>query len=460
MKDIDFYKDQFTKKREDLLNDYFTFLRFKSITTDPKYKDEVEACAQWLFDYLKESTLKVEKWETGRAPIIFAQDLRAGPEKETLLIYCHYDVQPVDPLELWTTPPFEPTLREGEVYARGAADNKGQCFYTIQALKALLKVHERLPINIKFIIEGEEESGSIGLSHILDQKKEALKADYLMVVDSGIHTLQRPAITLGARGICGLEVTLKESDFDLHSGAAGGLAYNPNRALVKMLTQLHDAEGRVVIPGFYDDILPLTQQEKEAISFDFDEAAFKSMFGFTPTGMEKGFTPNEACWLRPTLEINGMWGGYAGVGFKTVIPAEAHAKISCRLVPNQNPEKVLNLVKDYLIKITPPALKIHIAPFHEGGKGCGMSFRTHPFSRIATIMSESYAQVFGKPCEKILLGGSIPIAARLCEVAEAEMLLVGLGLPDDRIHAPNEHFGLDRLEKGYLTICRAIELFG
>ncbi len=449
------FKELYEKEKQKNLADYFTFLRFKSIATDPAFKDEVHACANWLADYLKKSGLEVENWDTGRAPTLFAHDLRAGPEKETLLIYCHYDVQPVDPLSEWTTPPFEPNERDGEIYARGAADNKGQCFYTTLALKALLKTRDLLPVNIKFLIEGEEESGSVGLAQIIESKKEALKADYLVIVDSGIESLETPAITLGARGIVCYQIALKEANYDLHSGQTGGIAYNPNRALAEMLAKLHDSEGKVTVPGFYDAVTPLSPHEKEAISFDLDHERFHKMFGFKPNGMEKGMSPHEAAWIRPTLEINGMWGGYTGTGFKTVIPSKAYAKISCRLVPNQDPAIISKQVKDYLKQLAPTGMILEIETIPGNGKG----FRTDPQSRIVKLMSQSYTQVFEKPCKNILIGGSIPIAAQLCEAAQAEMVLVGLGLPDDHIHAPNEHFGLDRLEKGYLTICQAIELF-
>lgn len=449
------FKELYEKEKQQNLADYFTFLRFKSIATDPAYKEEVQHCAHWLADYLKKSGLKVEIWDTGRAPSLFAHDLRAGPEKETLLIYCHYDVQPVDPLNEWITPPFEPTERGGEVYARGAADNKGQCFYTTLALKALLKTRDRLPVNIKFLIEGEEESGSVGLSQILESKKEALRADYLVIVDSGIESMETPAITLGARGLVCFQISLKEADYDLHSGQAGGIAYNPNRALAEMLVKLHDPDGKVTVPGFYDAVIELPQHEKEAISFDLDHERFQHMFGFKPSGREKGMSPHEAAWIRPTLEINGMWGGYTGAGFKTVIPSKAYAKISCRLVPNQDPAIIAQQVRDSLQQLTPKGMTLEIETIPGNGKG----FRTDPQSRIVKLMSQSYTQVFSKPCKNILIGGSIPIAAELCSVAGAEMVLVGLGLPDDHIHAPNEHFGLNRLEKGYLTICQAIELF-
>lgn len=433
------------------IDDFFTFLRFKTIATDPAYKEDVVACAQWLKGYLEEGNLEVEIWETDGSPVVFAQNLSAGPDKETLLLYCHYDVQPVDPLDEWISPPFEPTVRDGEVYARGAVDNKGQCFYTMLALKHL----KDFPINVKLVIEGEEESGSVALSKILKEKSAELKADYLMIVDSGFEKIDEPAITIGARGIACCQVNVHEASCDLHSGWAGGIAYNPNKALAKMLASLHDEKGAVTVPGFYEGITPISKAEREEIDFTFDAAYWRELFGFEPRWIEKGYTPLEANWLRPTLEINGIWGGYTGSGFKTVIPQTAHAKVSCRLVPGQDPDQVVKRVEEHLQSITPEGLKTTVDVFPGHGRG----FRTTPHSRIVDLMEQTYTGVFGKPCKKILIGGTIPIAVELGEAAQAEMVLVGLGLPGDLIHAPNEHFGLDRLEMGYQTILQAFERF-
>jgi len=455
MNDLIAFETIYEQNKTQFLDDYSTFLRFKSIATDPNYKKDVLNCADWLCEYLLSSGLEVEKWETANAPIVFASDLRAGPEKETLLIYCHYDVQPVDPLNEWISPPFEPTVRNGEIYARGAQDDKGQCFYTLLALKTLLLHYKPLPLNLKFIIEGEEESGSSGLCKLLTEKKQTLKADHLLIVDSGIEEPNTPAITLGARGIICMEASLQEASFDLHSGMAGGIAYNPNRALVELLSKLHNEDGSISIPGFYDSLTEIHPDERTKLSFDFDREVFYQQFGFYPSGMEKELSAKEANWLRPTLEINGIWGGYTGSGFKTVIPATANAKLSCRLVPDQDPDKLTTLIENYLRQHTPKELKLTFTVYEGSGKG----FRTTPNARIAKIMAQSYSDVFEKPCQNILIGGSIPIAAALARCAEAEMVLVGLGLPDDHIHAPNEHFGLDRFKKGFLTICRAIQLF-
>lgn len=447
------YRETYAQQRESILRDYFTFLKFPSIATDPEFADDVHACAHWLQEQLQSCGLDVELWETSTFPTLFATDLRAGPDKETLLIYCHYDVQPVDPLNEWESPPFEPQIRDGKVYARGAVDDKGQCFYTLQAIKALIEKHGRFPLNLKFIIEGEEESGSTGLYSILEEKAEALAADHLLIVDSALHRPGEPVISVGARGMIALSLSLRGSSVDLHSGLVGGVAYNPNRAMVELLASLHDSSGYVNIPGFYDNVVQITPGEKEVIDFSFDEAEFTHNFGAKTTGMEQGVPPGEAVTLRPTLEINGIHGGYGGPGIKTVIPAKVEAKITCRLVPQQDPERIALLLKEHLLSNVPGELEleIDILPGH------GWGFRTNPHSKIAEAMRQGYETVFEKPCTSVLMGGSIPIAGDLARVSGADVVLVGVGLPTDRIHAPNEHFGLDRFEQGFLTICHGIE---
>lgn len=449
------HKKVYEEKKEEFLRDFFAFLKFPSISTDPSYKKDVESCCDFVCDYLRKSGLTVEKWPTKGYPTIFATHFE-DEKYETLLIYCHYDVQPVDPLELWKSPPFEPTLRDGNVYARGAVDDKGQCFYTMAAIRTLLQEKKKLNLNIKFIIEGEEESGSIGLHGILQEKKKQLQADHILIVDSGIQSDGQPAITLGARGIVTFTVTLKGSHSDLHSGTHGGIAYNPNRALAELLASLYDEDGKVTVEHFYDDVTTLSDKEKSELNLIFNEEELKKEFGILPVGGEKQVPPLESAWLRPTLEINGMAGGYYGPGFKTVIPSIATAKISCRLVPNQNPEKIAELVKKHLLKHVKKGIEIKV----EIMEGKGGAFRANPKAKIAAVMAKAYSDVFEKPCHKIMIGGSIPIAAELAEVAGGEMLLVGLCLASDLIHAPNEHFGLKRFEQGFLSICRGIELLG
>lgn len=436
------------------LKDYFTFLKFPSISSEPDYKQDMIDCAHWVIDYLKKIGFKTELWETSGHPVIFASNMQAGPDKPTLLIYNHYDVQPVDPLELWTTPPFEPTIRDGQVYARGAQDNKGQCFYTLHALKSLFEKHKTLPINIKLCIEGEEECGSVGLSEMLKIKQKELKADYLAIVDLGIPAPDVPSVTLGIRGIISMDLEVHGSKTDMHSGCNGGLLYNPIHALTEILAKLRDPSGKIAVPGFYDDALPLSEKERSQISWDFDPKKYQANFGVLPTGGEKNLSPLERNWVRPTLEINGITGGYSGAGFKTVIPAKASAKISCRVVPNQDPHKIGTLVAQFLEKNAPEGVQVKATVHHGGGK----AVRSNPDSKVVQAFAKAFSEIFQKPCRFIFEGASIPIVTELAEASQSEVVLVGLGLADDQIHAPNEHFGIDRLEKGSAIMMRAIEL--
>jgi len=442
------------KNKKDIIDDYFTFLKYPSISSEPEYKKEVLACALWLRDYLKKLRFHVELWPTEGHPTIFASNLDAGPEKPTLLIYNHYDVQPVDPIEKWHSPPFTPTVAKGAVYARGAQDNKGQCFYVLQALKLLLKRDGALPINVKWCIDGEEEIGSPGLSTLLPKKHKELRADYLAVIDLGLRNVKVPAVTLGVRGIVTMDVELTGGTTDLHSGTHGGIAYNPNHALVELLASLRDSKGRVTVPGFYDDVSVLSKKDKELLAFDFDADQFAKDTGAEPLGGEQQFTPLERAWTRPTLEINGISGGYAGAGFKTVIPAVASAKISCRVVPDQDPEQIGKLVANHLKKAAPKGMKVsvHLHP------GAGKAARASLKSKIVQATAEAYEEVFQKPCEYIFEGGSIPIAPALAKASQSEMVLFGLGASSDLIHAPNEHFSIDRIEKGIRIITRLLEL--
>lgn len=449
-------RDYYKKHEEEALQDYFTFLRFQSVSSEPQYKQQMEACAQWVVEYLNKIGFTTQIWPTSKYPVIYAFNIDAGPDKPTLLIYNHYDVQPVDPLEEWLSPPFEPTIREGEVYARGAQDNKGQCFYTLFAIKALMDLNGKLPINIKFCIEGEEECGSIGLSEILSKRKKELQADYLAIVDMGIRSPKAPAVTLGVRGIVTMDVEVTGTKTDLHSGSHGGIAYNPLHALVGILTKLRDKKGRIKVPGFYNQVEELDPVEKKRIAFEFDENEYISLFGAKPRGGEKDFSPQERAWTRPTIEINGISGGYSGEGFKTVIPSKAIAKLSCRLVPNQNPVKIGKKVAKFIEKNAPEGVeaKVHI---HEGG---GKAVRANPSSKVVQAFAKAYEDVFNAPCAFTYSGGSIPIVQQLSDISHSEIVLVGLGLPGDQIHAPNEHFGIDRIEKGFLVIAEAIKKLG
>ena len=446
-------KRWFSLHQKQIRDDYFQFLRFRSISTDPAYRKDCEECAEWLRAYLQRGGLHAELIKTSGLPIVYAEDLSAGDASETVLLYGHYDVQPVDPVELWNSPPFEPTERDGSVFARGAVDDKGQIFYALLAVLCWKELRGSLPVRIKFCIEGEEECGSKGLSGALPKLHSKLRADHLLVVDFDQFDRDVPAVSLGARGLAALEVTLTGSNIDLHSGLCGGIAYNPNRALVELLAKLWDQDGRVQVPGFYDDVLELSEEEKNGYSYRADQSYYMQQFGIEVFGGETGRTLKEANWFRPTLEINGISGGYAGSGIKTVIPSSAHAKISCRLVSNQDPEKISRAVEAFLKSHVVHGMKITIVR-HPGEP----AFRGDPKSKLARAISSASSEITGASCKSTMSGGSIPVVPSLVRASGAQVVGMGYGLIDDQIHAPNEHFDMHRFELGFLTVGRAIGL--
>lgn len=449
-------KEQFARDRERIVADYFKFLRFPSISSEPEYQREVENCFQWLQQYLESMGLRTERWDTPRHPVLFAEYHTGDAGKPTVMIYNHYDVQPVDPLEEWTSPPFEPTVRDGEVYARGAQDNKGQCFYVLSAIRALIETTGTLPVNLKLCIEGEEEIGSPGLAGLLAARRDRLQADHLLIVDLGLHQAGKPAVTLGIRGLVSMTVEVTGSTCDLHSGSHGGIVINPLHALVKLLADLRAEDGSIAVPGFYDAVVPPTAAERSKLNFSFDEQDYGQKFGAASSGGEQSFSPLESAWLRPTLEINGLQGGYSGKGFKTVIPSRAVAKLSCRLVPEQDPLTIGRLVADYLQSRAPQGIEVRV----EIHPGVGKAVRTSSESKVIRAVAQAYSEVLGGSCDFILEGASIPVVVELAAVSGAEIALMGYGLPGDRIHAPNEHFGLERIEHGFLTIARALQILG
>ncbi|MBM3184031.1 MAG: dipeptidase, partial [Chlamydiae bacterium] len=417
------------------------------------YRNECEKAAAWLVDFIKKRGMEAEVIATSHLPLVMAQDLSAGEKKPTVLVYGHYDVQPVDPLELWHSPPFEPTERNGSIFARGAVDDKGQIFYAVLAALAWKDLGHPLPVNLKFCIEGEEEFGSQGLSKALPKLKAKMKADYLVVVDFDQFDRGIPAISMGARGISSLEVILKGSKGDLHSGIYGGIAYNPNRALALLLSKLWDAKGRVQVPGFYDDVVECSQKEMEMYACRYDRDYYLKQVGIEAFGGEEGKSIREANYFRPTLEINGIVGGYTGAGIKTVIPATASAKITCRLVPNQDPEKINQAVAAFLKKQVVKGMKVEVI-FHPGSP----AFRGNRNSKIVKAIASAATELTGKECKYVLAGGSIPVVSELVKATSAEVVGMGVGLLDDQIHAPNEHFDMERFEEGFLTFGRALSL--
>jgi len=440
------WQEWFANNRSAILEDYFTFLRFRSIGVDSSCKQECTDCAQWVESYLKDLGLSTQVWETPSHPIIFAEKRSKSKDAPTLLIYHHYDVQPVDPIELWDSDPFEPVLKGETVYARGAQDNKGQCMYSLAAIKALLSFEDELPFHLKVFLEGDEEAGSSASEPILYEKKEELASDAVLVVDVLLPAPGVPSVTSGVRGILGFEVVCRGAKEDLHSGEFGGVAYNPLRALSSALSSIWDQEGKIAIPHFYDDLVNLSEQQRSLLNFELEESFLKEM-GVHSFCAEPGFSIGESRSIRPTVEIHGLSGGYSGGGIKTVIPKEAKAKLSCRLVPNQEPEKIFSLIGAHLEKQMPKGMEIEVI-CKEGKAG----YWSSPDSLIAQVAKKAYEEVMGKKCSQSISGASIPILNALAKVAGGDVLLIGYGLPSDQIHAPNEHFGLDRFEMGFLTM--------
>ncbi|WML56059.1 dipeptidase [Neobacillus sp. PS2-9] len=431
-------------------------LRIPSISSLSEHKEDIQKAASWIAKKLESIGMEhVEIIQTKGHPIVYADWLHQE-NAPTVLVYGHYDVQPVDPVHLWETPPFEPTIRDQKIYARGATDDKGQTFLHIKAVETLLKSEGKLPVNVKFCIEGEEEIGSPHLPPFLAENKEKLACDVVVISDSDMWDRGVPAITYSLRGLCALELSLKTANSDLHSGMYGGGVQNANHLLVKLLSTLHDENGKVKVEHFYDDVVELTEFEKEQIkALDFNEEKLKQTLGLSElTGGENNDFPySERINSRPTLEINGLWGGFQGEGTKTVIPNEAHAKITCRLVHNQNPVKIQGLIKKHLEEHAPKGCTVNVTL-----QDTGNPFLTPIDSPMIQKAAEAYETVYGKAPVYKREGGSIPIVSDFSHSLHAPVVLMGFGLPDENLHAPNEHFNLENFDKGILTICSFLGL--
>lgn len=425
----------------DLLKD---FLRLPSISNDPARKEDVARTAAWVQNRLQDiGCTRTEIFPTEGNPIVYGEWLGA-PSGRTILVYGHYDVQPVDPLELWKTPPFEPEVRDGRVYARGACDDKGQMAIHMNALEAHLAVNQTCPVNVKFLIEGEEEVGSTHLEPFVAAHKELLACDAVVVSDTEMFAKGVPSITHALRGLSYLQIDVVGSKTDMHSGSFGGVVINPAFALAHILAQLKDAKGKIKVPGFYDTVRKLTTAERKAFaSLPHSDARLKKQVGAPELFGEPGFTTLERMWARPTLEINGIWGGFTGEGAKTVIPAEAHAKISMRLVPDQTPSDIAKKVQDFIKTIAPKAVKVTVRNLHGGP--AWLAETDHPALQAA---ERAVKRAFGKKPVFIREGGSIPIIAAFSRLLKVPCVLLGIGLPDDACHAPNEKLDLDNFYKG------------
>ncbi|WP_026694136.1 dipeptidase [Peribacillus kribbensis] len=430
-------------------------LRIPSVSSLSEHKEDIQKAASWISGKLESIGLEhVEIVQTKGHPIIYADWLHQE-NAPTVLVYGHYDVQPVDPIHLWETPPFEPAIRDEKIFARGATDDKGQTFLHIKAVETLLKSEGTLPVNVKFCIEGEEEIGSPHLPEFLSENQEKLACDVVVISDSDMWDRGVPAITYSLRGLCALEFSLKTANSDLHSGMFGGGVQNANHLLIQLLSTLHDENGKVTVDHFYDDVVELTEYEKEQIkALGFDEEKLKKSLGLTDlTGGENNFPYPERISSRPTLEINGLWGGFQGEGTKTVIPNEAHAKITCRLVHNQNPERIQGLIKQHLEERAPKGCTVEVSLQDRGNP-----FLTPIDSPMIQKAAEAYQNVYGKAPVYKREGGSIPIVSDFSHSLNAPVVLMGFGLPDENLHAPNEHFNLENFDKGILTICSFFEL--
>jgi acetylornithine deacetylase/succinyl-diaminopimelate desuccinylase-like protein len=428
------------------LQDLFTFLRFPSISTDSRHTADVRACAQWLIEKLTGMGLAVELHETARHPIVVARNQHRA-DRKTVLIYGHYDVQPVDPLALWQNPPFEPEIREGKIWARGATDNKGQMLAHILGVEKTLREQGELPVNLIFLFEGEEEIGSPNLAPFLREHREALRCDVIAVSDTGMVAPGVPTMGYGLRGIACAEVTLRGPKGDLHSGIYGGAVANPATAIARLVASLHDSNGKILVDGFYDDVRPLEAWERDMWKKipGVADADFLAVTGSPSVFGEEGYSSAERVWARPTAEVNGIGGGYQGEGSKTVLPAEAFAKFSFRLVPDQDPKDILEKVRAHFEKHCPAGVSIDIYIGHDG-----KPYLADPHSADGKAAQRALTAAFGSEPVLIREGGSIPIIQSFREILGADTLLLGLALPDCQIHAPNENFPVANFEAGIL----------
>lgn len=435
------------KNKQRFLEELFELLRFPSVSADPKYQGEVQKTAAFVAQKLKDAGVEsVEICPTAGHPIVYGEKI-VDPKLPTILVYGHYDVQPPDPLELWHTPPFEPVIRDGKIFARGACDDKGQFYMHVKAFEVMMQTGG-LPCNVKFMIEGEEEIGSDNLGQFVKENKERLKADVILISDTSMISLENPSIETGLRGLSYVEVFVEGPNRDLHSGVYGGAVANPATVLAKLIASLHDENNRITIPGFYDDVVELTPEEREALNkapFDIEE--YKEDLGVEELWGEKGYTTLERTGVRPTLEVNGIWGGYIGEGAKTVLPAKASAKISMRLVPNQNSERITKLFADHFASIAPKSVKVTVRP-HHGGEPAVTPTDSLAYQAAEKAILES----FGKLPIPTRGGGSIPIVSLFEKELGLKTVLLGFGLDSDNLHSPNEKFDVANYFKGIETI--------
>jgi acetylornithine deacetylase/succinyl-diaminopimelate desuccinylase-like protein len=435
--------DYLEQNRSGFESDLFELLRIPSVSADSKHKPDIRRAASWLVERFKPLGLTVELVETGGHPIVYAES-PAVAGAPTVLVYGHYDVQPPDPLQEWKTPPFEPTVRDGNVFARGATDDKGQMLTHVKSAEAWIKAEGKLPLQLKFLIEGEEEVGSEHLEKFIGDNRERLKCDCVVISDTSQFAPGQPAITYGLRGIAYYELRLTGPKQDLHSGTFGGAVANPANALCEMLAALINEQGQIQVPGFYDQVEPVSERERrEFAGLPFDESQFMSQIGVKRLRGEQGYSTLERRWARPTFDINGLWSGYQGEGAKTILPAKAGAKFSFRLVPNQDPKQLSAALEKRLRELCPLGIEMELIDFH-GAPGVVVPLES-PFVEAAVRAIE---HGFGRRPVFMREGGSIPVVATFHELLGVDTLLLGWGLDDDNTHSPNEKFSLADFHRG------------
>ncbi|MFY3791310.1 dipeptidase [Ureibacillus sp. MALMAid1270] len=434
----------FSQNREKHLEELKEFLRIPSISALSEHKPDMLKAANWLAEALKKLSIEnVSIDETKGHPVVYGEWLHAEG-KPTILFYGHYDVQPVDPLNLWDSEPFNPEIRDNKLFARGSSDDKGQVFMHLKMIEALFATEGTLPVNVKFIYEGEEEIGSPNLPAYVEANKEKLAADLILISDTGLYAPGKPAVCYGLRGLTGVQIDVRGAKGDLHSGLYGGGVQNAIHALAEILASFRNEDGKILVEGFYDQVIPLSDEERQAYKdLNFDEEALKEEIGVNELFGEAGFSYLERTWARPTLEINGVYGGFSGEGIKTVLPAEAGAKITCRLVPNQDPEEIVALLRKHIEQHKPAGVEITVSEFDKGAPY--LTPFDHPVIQAA---GRSYEKVYNVPTAFTRGGGSIPIVASFDQILQLPVVLMGFGLNSENFHAPNEHFHLENFDKG------------
>ncbi len=436
------------ENQDRFLTELTDFLKIPSVSTDDSKMAEVRKAADWLAEAMKKAGIEnVKVHDTKRHPIIYGDWLHAGDDKPTVLVYGHYDVQPPEPYELWTTPPFEPDIRDDYIYARGSCDDKGQLYIHVKAAEAYLKSEGRMPVNVKYIFEGEEESGGESLEAFLPANKKLLAADVALISDTSILSAEQPSITYGLRGMCYVLMDVTGPSRDLHSGGFGGSIDNPLNALCHIIAKLKSEEGRILIPGFYDKVRPLSDDERKTLAeYPIDEKIWLEEAGAPALWGEPEYGLAERLGARPTLDVHGIIGGYTGPGAKTVLPSTVHAKVSMRLVPDQDPDEIKKLFTDYVNKITPPTVRVKIEAEH-GAPASIVDYNTPAMKAAA----HAYGEIFGKEPVYGREGGSIPVVGEFQKHLGLETVLMGFGLNSDQIHSPDERFYLPNFRRGIQT---------